>query len=53
VLGIFLAPVALYLLLLVVAFSFFLVSQFWPCDWPLHEALNGFNPDCPYVDTAD
>jgi hypothetical protein len=53
VLGIFLAPIALYALLLVTAFSFYLVSRVWPCDWPLHQPLEGFNPDCPDIDTAD
>ena len=53
VLGIFLTPVVLYLLLLVFAFSFFFVSRVWPCDWPMHEALNGLNPDCPSVDSVD
>ena len=46
VLGIFLAPVVLYFLLLLLAFSFFLVSRVLPCDWLLHEAFNGFNPRC-------
>jgi hypothetical protein len=53
VLGIFLVPIALYVLLLVAAFSFYLVSRVWPCDWPLHQPLEGFNPDCPDIDTAD
>lgn len=53
VVGIFLAPIALYALLLVAAFSFYLVSRVWPCDWLLHQLLEGFNPDCPDVDTAD
>jgi hypothetical protein len=53
VVGIFLAPVVLYFLLLLFAFSFFLVSQFLPCDWPLHEAFDGFNPDCPNLGPAD
>jgi hypothetical protein len=47
VLGIFLTPIALYVLLLVFAFSFYLVSRVWPCEWPLHQALVGFNPRCP------
>jgi hypothetical protein len=47
VLGIFLVPIALYALLLVTAFSFYLVSRVWPCEWPLHQALVGFNPSCP------
>jgi hypothetical protein len=50
---VFLAPVVLYFLLLLFAFSFFLVSRFLPCDWPLHEAFNGFNPDCPNLGPAD
>ena len=53
VVGIFLAPVLLYFLLLLFAFSFFLVSRFLLCDWPLHEALGGFNPDCPNWEPAD
>ena len=53
VLGIFLAPIALYALLLVAAFSFYLVSRVWPCDWPLHQPLGGFNPECPGWATAD
>jgi hypothetical protein len=47
VLGIFLTPVALSLLLLVFAFSFYLVSRVWPCEWPFHQPLVGFNPSCP------
>jgi hypothetical protein len=53
VLGIFLVPIALYALLLVTAFSFYLVSRVWPCEWPLHQTLEGFNPSCPDIDTAD
>jgi hypothetical protein len=47
VLGIFLAPIALYALLVVSAFSFYVVSWVWPCEWPLHQAFVGFNPSCP------
>ena len=47
VLGIFLALFVLYLLLLLFAISFYLVSRVWPCDWPLHQPLVGFNPRCP------
>jgi hypothetical protein len=53
VVGIVLAPVVLYFLLLLFAFSFFLVSRFLPCDWSLHEAFNGFNPDCSNLGPAD
>jgi hypothetical protein len=53
VVGIVLAPVVLYFLLLLFAFSFFLVSRFLPCDWPLHEAFNGFNLDCSNLGPAD
>jgi hypothetical protein len=53
VVGIVLAPVVLYFLLLLFAFSSFLVSRFLPCDWPLHEAFNGFNPDCSNLGPAD
>jgi hypothetical protein len=53
VLGVILAPTALAVLLLVTAFSFYAVSRVWPCDWPLHQPLGGFNPDCPGWATAD
>jgi hypothetical protein len=53
VLGIFLTPIALYALLVVCAFFFYLVSRVWPCDWPLNETLHGFNPDCPFTESAD
>jgi len=50
VLGIFLAPIVLYALLVVCAFLFYVVGWSWPCDWPLHESLN---PRCPSPDLAD
>jgi hypothetical protein len=53
VLGIILTPVVLYLLLVLFAFSFYLVSRLWPCDWPWYETLGGFNPDCPNWEPAD
>jgi hypothetical protein len=53
VLGIFLAPIALYLFLVVSAFGFFVMGWSWPCHWPLHQVFGGFNPECPDIDTAD
>jgi hypothetical protein len=53
VLGIFLAPIALYLFLVVSAFSFFVLGWSWPCHWPLHQVFGGFNPDCPFAESAD
>lgn len=50
VLGVFLAPIGLYALLVVCAFSFHVGGWTWPCDWPLHELLN---PRCPSPNLAD